>query len=104
MGGRSFLGFLLQLGKDLTFQQRPGSLKALCDGAVPIYTTQGLPILQISTLFQHTDIYFQESPSNLDYLIMPNRTRKYSLAPISGSLVVGLFLTEKALEANTSYS
>lgn len=35
---------------------------------------------------------------------MPNRTGKHSLAPVSGSLVVGLFLIERHLEANISYS
>lgn len=38
----------------------------------------------------------------MDYL--PNRTGKYSLAPVSDSLVVGLFLIERHLEANISYS
>lgn len=35
---------------------------------------------------------------------MPNRTGEDSLAPVSGGLVVGLFLTERPLEVNTSYS
>lgn len=77
------------------------SLRSLC--AMELYWFIQ-PILQTATLIQHREILSKINNYNMDYMIVPNRTGKYSLAPVSGSLVVSLFLPERPLEANTSYS